>query len=346
MNSPRVRNLSVAEHLFLSYSLSIILSLAALGLTSQIKPFFDTHFFEFFQAAVALSAWYGGLGPGLVAAGISFLLIDYYLIHPLNAFVFTGTDFIRVVIFLSVAVLISWLSGRLKKSQKELEEKVEQRTKELSEANKAILEISNREQRRLGQDLHDGLSQILTGVKFMTQSVREELVEQKNPETSKVEKIEAQLKEALTYVDTVSRGLYPVELEANGLESALKEMADKMSKVYSVSCQFLMPIPMHVNDGAVANHIYRIAQEAVINAIKGGKAKKIKIRLISREDDNLLTIIDDGVGYGNAPMRKGMGVKMMEYRARVVDGSLRIKARRKGVTRVSCSFPRRIKHDN
>jgi signal transduction histidine kinase len=93
----------------------------------------------------------------------------------------------------------------------------------------------------------------------------------------------------------------------------------------------------------VANHVYRIAQEAVINAIKGGRATRINIRLFSQAPHLKLTVADNGVGIGNRPLRKGMGLKLMEYRARVINGKLRFRSRPQGGTVVSCLFP---KNDN
>jgi signal transduction histidine kinase len=333
--------------------------LVALLLTKQIRPFADSHFFELFQAAVVLSAWFGGVGPGVLAATLSFLLIDYYFIVPINAFLFNPVDEWRFIVFEAVAVLTGSLSGKLKRAYVELgrahdqlEVRIEERTQQLSQANrhlraeieqraqaeKALLDISNREQRRLGQDLHDGLAQILTGVKFMTNSLQKDLADKALPESERMGVIESQLRDALTYVDTISRGLYPVELETNGLMAALDELSEKSSKVYSVACRFVRWKNISIDDGAVANHLYRIAQEAVINAIKGGKAKKIHIRLFQRKHELVLSVADNGVGLGNAAMRKGMGMKMMEYRARIIKGTLQFRSRRNGGTLVRCAF--------
>ena len=153
--------------------------------------------------------------------------------------------------------------------------------------------------------------------------------------------IESRLGEALAYVDTLSRGLYPVELDTNGLMAALEEMTVKMSSVYQVICKFKCWTNIFVHDGAVSNHVYRIAQEAVINAIKGKRqqASRINVRLFHEGDFVALTVADNGVGLGNGPMRKGMGLKLMEYRSRVINGSLRIRSRPKGGTSVRCLFP-------
>lgn len=366
--------------LVLSYGFALLVCPAALLLTKWMRPPLDTHFFELFQAAVLLSAWNGGMGPGILTSVISFFMIDYYLIPPLNVFAFNIKLQLGFIIFEAVAVLTGYLSGKLKWAKTELEAhiaelkdakfrlervqdsleiRIEERTRELSQANrelkseiaqrieaeKAILDITNREQHRLGQDLHDGLCQVLTGVKFMTQGLREALAEKDAPESKRMGVIESQLGNALSFVDTVSRGLYPVELEVHGLMAALQELAERTSKVYPVSCRFKCGAPVSVEDGAVANHLYRIAQELVINAIKGGKAKAIHIRLFHRDGGStVLSVADNGSGFGHSPMRRGMGIKMMEYRARVINGSLAFKSRPRKGTVAKCSFPARFDH--
>jgi signal transduction histidine kinase len=250
---------------------------------------------------------------------------------------------------------------RLERAQDELEVRIEERTRELSqtnkdlkseiaqriEAEKAILDISNREQQRLGQDLHDGLCQTLTGLRFMTQGLREALTEKDAPESKRMGVIESQLGNALAYVDTISRGLYPVELEVHGLTAALEELAVRTSKVFPVDCRFRCGGPVAVDDSAAANHLYRIAQESVINAIKSGKAKRINIRLRRAAGGSaVLSVADDGVGFGKGPMRRGMGVKMMDYRARVIGGAIAFDPLPGRGTLVKCSFPMRSGHGN
>jgi signal transduction histidine kinase len=234
----------------------------------------------------------------------------------------------------------------------DLEDRIRQRTAELSlaneilkreirhreEAESAILDISNREQRRLGQDLHDGLCQILAGVKFMAQSVGDEMIEASLPQSKKMAIIESRLAEALTFVDTVSRGLYPVELEASGLVAALNELSTRTSRVFSVACSFRAPEQFSIGNTAIATHVYRIAQEAVANALKGGHAKRIRIRLLRENSGAVLSVVDNGVGFGNRTPRKGMGMKIMEYRASVIGGALKVRSRPRGGTLLQCTF--------
>jgi signal transduction histidine kinase len=353
---------------------ALLSCVVAAALTHAIEPSLHAPLFDLFYAAVIVSALIGGVGPGLLAAIVSFLMLNYGFIPPVNTLTLNSTEHLRLSVFIVVAVLTGSLSGRLRRARtllqaqydelkrakqdleaahNELEQRIEQRTHQLSEANhrlshevaqraeaeKAIMEISNREQRRLGQDLHDGLSQVLAGLRLMVERVKQNVAGTHPAESEKLAMIETRLAEALSMTDTLSRGLYPVELESNGLAAALEEFASRTSQMHPVSCRYRCWEPFPIADSGTANHVFRIAQEAAHNAIKGGKARRISIRLARRGPEAVLTVADDGVGLGNAPMRKGMGLKLMEYRARVISGRLSFRSRKSGGTLVTCVFP-------
>jgi signal transduction histidine kinase len=341
------------------YGFAVLACVLAGILTRLIGPYVNHNLFDLFQGAVVVSTWYGGLGPGITTASLSIMTLDYFFIPPLNTFTLGPADLVRLLIFGVVALLTSSLSNQLKeakseieKAHGELEDRIALRTQELSKMNlkltaevahrlkaeKTILEISHREQRRLGQDLHDGLCQILAGVRLMCEDLSRKLAGRSLPEQKDADLIESRLSDALAQADTLSRGLYPVELEANGLMAALEEMAVKLSGVFPVACHFRCPKPAYVSDASVANHLYRIAQEAVMNAIKGGKAKRVTVRLTKSGSKILLSVTDDGIGIGNNIPRKGMGLTIMAYRARMIDATLNFYSRRSGWTRVSCSM--------
>lgn len=348
------------QGLLARYGAAVALSAIALFLNRELTPHLMNNAFDFFYAAVFLSALLGGLGPGLVATGISLATLDYFFIPPLNTFTVGMTDLVHLSIFGVVAVLTSSCSAKLKRTKSELQKahdglevRIRERTEELSrmnqqlvremgqraEAEKAIMEISHREQRRLGQDLHDGLCQTLAGVKLLSEELKEKLERRELPEAQDAEKIELHLREALRQADHIARGLYPVELETQGLMSALEELATKMSRMYPVSCRFTCPRPAPLENATIATHVFRIAQEAVINAIKSGKAKDIQIQLHIQDSYGLLSVVDNGIGMQHPVTRRGMGLKIMEYRTRVIHGSLAFRPVADGGTAVTCSFP-------
>ncbi len=205
---------------------------------------------------------------------------------------------------------------------------------------KSILEISEREQRRIGQDLHDGLGQHLTGIAFMTKVQEEKLADRNIPEASDAAKIVELVNDAIRKTRELSRGLLPVVSDAHGLMSALRLYAGEIEDLFGVICRFQCDQPVLVHDAQMATHLYHIAQEAVNNAIKHGSAKEILIRLFSGESEGTLIVKDDGVGIARplAP-HAGMGLHIMNYRAGMIGGNMEIRRDQPHGTVVTCRFP-------
>jgi PAS domain S-box-containing protein len=205
---------------------------------------------------------------------------------------------------------------------------------------KAILEVSAHEQRRIGQDLHDGLGQHLTGIAFMSKVQEQRLAERSLPEAADAAKIVHLVNEAINRTRELARGLLPVVSETQGLMSALQGWAGEVEDLFAVNCRFECFTPVLIHDDTVATHLYYIAREAVNNAIKHGHARHIVIRLAADEQQGLLTIQDDGAGIATVPLTdKGMGLHLMNYRARMVGGSLDVQRTNSGGTTVTCPFP-------
>jgi PAS domain S-box-containing protein len=205
---------------------------------------------------------------------------------------------------------------------------------------KTILEVSGREQRRIGQDLHDGLGQHLTGIAFMSKVQEQKLMEKSMPEAGDAAKIVKLVNEAIYKTRELARGLLPVVSDARGLMSALQQWASEVEDLFGVSCRFQCVTPVLIHDDTVATHLYYIAREAVNNAIKHGHGSQIVICLAADEEQGVLTIADNGSGIADIPANNpGMGRHLMNYRARVVAGSLEIQRIATGGTIVTCSFP-------
>jgi PAS domain S-box-containing protein len=205
---------------------------------------------------------------------------------------------------------------------------------------KTILEISAREQRRIGQDLHDGLGQHLTGIAFMTKVQEQKLMEKSLPEAGDAAKIVNLVNEAIHKTRELARGLLPVVSDAQGLMSALQQWAGEVEDLFAVSCRFQCFTPVLIHDDTVATHLYYVAREAVNNAIKHGRAQQIVIRLAADHQQGALAIQDDGCGIGIVvPGNKGMGLHLMNYRARMIAGSLEVQRIPTGGTMVTCLFP-------
>jgi PAS domain S-box-containing protein len=204
---------------------------------------------------------------------------------------------------------------------------------------KQLLEISDREQRRIGQDLHDDLCQQLTGIEFMSQSLEQNLVAGSIPEAAAAADITKLIRNAISHTRNLARGLSPVLLETDGLMLALRELAGSSAKLFNVSCQLQYDSLVLIEDSAVAIHLYRIVQEAVSNAIKHGRASEVAISLSKNGRHVTLCIEDNGVGFpARRNNRAGMGLHIMEYRAGMIGGSLAVQPRAGGGTSVTCSI--------
>ena len=205
---------------------------------------------------------------------------------------------------------------------------------------KAILVTSERERNRIAQDLHDGLGQHLTGIAFMSKVLERKLSESSLVESTEAGKIVVLVNEAIRKTKELARGLLPVVSESQGLMTALQGCAEEMQDLFRVDCHFECNVPVLIDDVNVSTHLYHIAREALNNALKHGKAKELVIALEVRGKDGILSVCDNGAGFPDpAPNRGGMGLNIMNYRARMIGGSLEIRANASGGTIVSCTFP-------
>jgi signal transduction histidine kinase len=205
-----------------------------------------------------------------------------------------------------------------------------------------ILEISGREQRRIGQDLHDSLCQHLAGIGFMGKVLEKKIAERQPLIASDVTEIVELIDQAITMTRGFARGLNPVRLEADGLVLALSELAANVEKLFSIVCRFEYTNMILIHDNAMATHLYRIVQEALNNAIKHGKADTVTIALRQEGTMCILTVQDNGLGIGNmANQGKGIGLNIMHYRASMIGASLDVKNADFGGTILTCSFQNR-----
>ncbi|HKX62589.1 MAG TPA: PAS domain-containing protein, partial [Verrucomicrobiae bacterium] len=208
---------------------------------------------------------------------------------------------------------------------------------------KEILDISEREQRRFGHDLHDGLGQRLTGLEMLSHALAEEL-KARAPDLSQLaRRLNVELRETVTQARLISHSLAPVALEGNGLMQGLMELAVATARIPGVKCQLRCHPPVCVQNVATATHLYRIAQEAVNNALKHGRATEVIISLRERGGRMELCVENNGRAFTSpkttTPATRGIGLNVMHYRANMIGANVAIESgKRKGV-RVICSLP-------
>lgn len=206
---------------------------------------------------------------------------------------------------------------------------------------KQILEISEREQRRIGQDLHDGLCQHLAGIEMLSQVLAKKLKPVSKNGAARADDIARAVREAISQTRLLARGLSPVTLESEGLMSALAELALNTEAIFGVRCRFDFAEPVQFADHTAATHLFRIAQEAVSNAIKHGKAKHLIIQLREEPYQLALRVTDDGVGFPkNFTGGQGMGLRIMQNRIGMVGGNLTVERNPGGGTSVVFTAPK------
>lgn len=206
-----------------------------------------------------------------------------------------------------------------------------------------ILEISDHEQRRIGSDLHDDLCQRLAGIRFACDALKKTAGgAQASGVVERLEKIGADVSEAIDRTRMLARGLAPVALESNGLASALEELTSSICKIFAVKCSFRADEGVEVRDPIAGTHLYRIAQEAMNNALKHAHASEITVTLERAGDRVVLTIADNGEGFNaQDPERatEGMGLRTITYRAGMIDANVEVISAPKRGTKIVCAFP-------
>jgi len=202
-----------------------------------------------------------------------------------------------------------------------------------------VLDIAAQEQRRIGQELHDGTGQELTGLCMLADNLAETLLEVGRPEEQLARRIAQGLRHALGDVRGLSRGLVPVEVDAEGLMSSLNDLAASITKLGAVKCVFECSEPVPVEDNNTATQLYRIAQEAITNALRHGHASQIRVTLEVRGYYLTLRVTDDGIGLPpNETMSEGMGLRIMRYRAGQIGAQLSVRGGTTRGTVVVCTL--------
>jgi signal transduction histidine kinase len=203
-----------------------------------------------------------------------------------------------------------------------------------------ILAAGERERSSIGADLHDNLGQQLTALELMCTACKEDAAGQ--PDLARrLDLMGKMLREAIAQTRALSRGLVPVGSEPDALQTSLTELAERIDSLGRVRCRFDCPSPVSIRDASITQHLYRIAQEAVNNAVKHARARHVTVSLARDAGKVVLQVADDGAGLAKtrAPVTRGLGLGVMQHRAAAIGGELTIASKRgEGVT-IRCAVP-------
>jgi two-component system sensor histidine kinase UhpB len=246
------------------------------------------------------------------------------------------------------------VEAELRRSHEELEHRVEERTADLSTVNSRLkseiaerrrlehelLDITEKERRRIGLDLHDDLGQKLAGVALMAKGLQLRLAKQRAPESSDAQKIHELLEQAMSHARDLARDLATLDFSENDLPSAIGKLAAHAKESFGVACRFKSDDAIPPLETNTIRQLYKITQEALTNAIKHGKTKQVSIQLSNGSNNLLLTIRNNGTPFPSVVGRSaGMGLRIMNYRANLIGASLEIKPGETDGTVVTCQVP-------
>jgi PAS domain S-box-containing protein len=207
---------------------------------------------------------------------------------------------------------------------------------------KEIIDVAMLEQRRIGQELHDGTQQELTGLGLLALNLAESLARSGSTTSSQVAaRVARGIEQCNQRVRSLARGMVPVPVDREGLMSALAELARQTTEIHGLPCGFECPSRVEIDNDNEATHLYRIAQEAVSNATRHAKASAIWIRLEQVEGGLILEVQDNGIGLrAGGVSGKGVGLRLMEHRCAMIGGHFAIESRSDGGTCIACSVSR------
>jgi signal transduction histidine kinase len=308
--------------------------LAALSWIDYVTGW-ELSLFVFYAFPIFLVVWYADLRSGLIFALLSALAwwIANWRFNPyVTNWGFAVAGLTRLAYFCFVAV-----GGTAIRRQRAADRdriKALERTRELEEE---ILRVSEHEQRRIGQDLHDDLCQDLAAIGCVATMLHDDLDSEGRPEAATAGEIAGLISDAVVKTRDLARGIFPVQMEGNGLRVALGALVAHLNRLKLENISLIAPHEIQVQSVEQAMHLYRIAQESINNAMKHARARSIIVSLRQEGGELEMSVSDDGAGFSAQPGASGMGLQTMRYRADLMGGQFVMMNNPSGGVTVSCT---------
>jgi signal transduction histidine kinase len=321
------------------FAISVGLTLSVGVIDSVTGP--EISLSAFYLIPSTLAAWFLGRAFGAAAAALASLVWLMVELKFGRAYQHALTPYCNGVLQLAIALFSAWLVSTARERQRAVLQEISGRKRAEADLHieRILADAIETEQQRIGRDLHDGLGQHLVSAGFVASMLRSKLLDKSMPEARDAEELTTLISDAIGQSRRLARGLLPMKLEAEGLFSALQELADNISAHSRVACHLEGEGSDGLFDPVVSSHLYRIAQEAINNALKHGAPEKILVRLSSSNQALDLSVSNDGTPYSKDQQSSGMGLRIMDHRARLIGGRCQIGPGPGGGTVVLCTVP-------
>ena len=302
---------------------------------------YDVTIYPFYSIPILIMVWFGDMKLAVVLSVLSTVAwwwADKAAGHHYSTEWLRVWEAIMRFLYFSLVMFAGWA---FKKQRDNIRARLEllERAQQLEQE---IITISEREQQRIGRDLHDEVCQYLAAIGFTASMLKQKLEARSDTLAQTAGDIASLLQDAAMRTRDLARGLSPVDHDEGGLESALEELASTTSRLAEISCSVIFQETVPIMDNIQAIHLFRIAQEALSNALKHGHAKAVVIALEASDGTCSLRVSDNGIGFQpSSGERKGMGLSIMRYRARMFAGILEIKPISPTGTVVFCTIYRK-----
>lgn len=294
---------------------------------------------------ISILAWYAGALPAFLLTIATILVtmgVNYYIgVFPSTMSVVLELIRLAFFVFLSVSIpAFRNLQSHLHSVAKDRDLALANEVAAHRKLEQEMLDSAERKQRGIGRDMHDGLSQHLIATAMISYAHAQRLSVGRSEEAENAHKIVELVEQGITMARAISEALHPIEMSGNDLMSALEKFAFTTSELFGIKCRFDCPVPVIVEEPATAEHLFRITQEGVSNAIRHGRATTVEILLQEIDTRILLSISDDGVGLPESLSdRKGMGLQIMAARSQFIGGQFSLSSKPSGGANLTCLVP-------